>query len=70
MMGLEMSILVKLWGRRQLYVERDQWSTTGGFVEWHAHGQEILVWIGRWHLIYTPASWSPTTGRLADGRAG
>jgi hypothetical protein len=68
-MGLEMSILIKLWGGRQLYLERDRWSTSSGFVEWHAHEQEILVWIGRWHFIYTPASWSVPAERLFDGRA-
>ena len=68
-MGLEMSILIKLWGGRQVYLERDRWSSTGGFLEWRAHEQEILIWIGRWHLIYTPASWSVPAGRLFDDRA-
>jgi hypothetical protein len=68
-MGLEMSMLIKLWGGRQLYVERDRWSTSGGFVEWRADEREILVWIGRWHFIYTPANWSVSAERLFDGRA-
>ena len=63
-----MSILIKIWGGRQLYLERDRWSSKGGFLEWHAQEQEILIWIGRWHIIYTPANWSGPAGRLCDGR--
>jgi hypothetical protein len=64
-----MNVLIRFWGGRQVYLERDRWSSTGGFVEWHAHQQEILVWIGRWHIIYTPAKWSASSGRrLCDGR--
>jgi hypothetical protein len=68
-MGLEMSILIKLLGGRQLYLERDSWSSSGGFVEWRADEREVLVWIGRWHFIYTPASWPGTARRLCDDRA-
>src|SRR5579859_4845312 len=67
--GLEMCVLIKFWGGRQLYVERDRWSSSGGFVEWRAREREILIWIGRWHLIYTPAGWSVPTGPLCDGGA-
>ena len=63
-----MSVLIRLWGGRQVYLERDRWSSKGGFVEWHAHEREILVWIGRWHIIYTPARWSDKAGRLYDRR--
>ena len=67
-MGLEMTMLIKFWGGRQLYVERDRWSTPSGIVEWRADEREILVWIGRWHFIYTPANWSVSAERLYDGR--
>jgi hypothetical protein len=64
-----MNILIRFWGGRQVYVERDGWSSSGRLVEWRAHEQEILIWIGRWHLIYTPANWSAAAGRLFDGRS-
>ena len=63
-----MSVLIRLWGGRQVYLERDRWSSRGGFVEWHAHQQEILIWVGRWHVIYTPACRSDKAGRLYDRR--
>jgi hypothetical protein len=67
--GLEMSVLIKLWGGRQLFVERDRWSRADGFFESRREGQEILLWIGRWHLIYTPASWSARAERVFNDRA-
>jgi hypothetical protein len=66
--GLKMCILVKFWGGRQVYVERDQWSARGPFVEWRRQGQEFLIWVGRWHIIYTPATWSVPRRPLPDGR--
>lgn len=63
-----MSVLIRIWGGPQVYVERDRWSARGPLVEWHRQGQEILVWVGRWHLIYTPARWSARRRLLPDGR--
>jgi hypothetical protein len=53
--GLEMAILVRIWGGRQLYVERDVWSTADRFVEWRTQREEWLIWFGRWHVVWTPA---------------
>lgn len=64
-----MSVLIKLWGGRQLFVERDRWSRADGFFESRREGQEILLWIGRWHLIYTPASWSVRAEHVFNDRA-
>jgi len=63
-----MNILIKLWGGRQIYVEHDAWSKAGGFVEWRRE-REILIWVGQWHFIYTPAGWSVSERLFDDGAA-
>jgi hypothetical protein len=54
-MGTMMNLFLRLWGGRQVYVERDQWSSMGRFIEWRFQEREMLLWIGPWHAIYTPA---------------
>jgi hypothetical protein len=63
-----MSVLIKLGTSRQLFIERDRWSTPQRWLEWHVQGREILIWIGRWHLIYTPAHWMSAPGPFRNGR--
>jgi hypothetical protein len=63
-----MAMLVKFWGGSQLYLERDRWSSAGRFVEWRVDRDERLIWIGRWHLVWTPSAWvsrGSGDGRLA-----
>lgn len=49
-----MSILIKLIGGRQLYIEVARWATPSGRCTVTREGSEWIVWIGRLHLIYTP----------------
>lgn len=63
-----MSILVKFWGGRQLYLERDRWSSAARYVEWRAQREELLIWVGRWHMVYTPAACAARLRRAPDGR--
>jgi len=63
-----MTVLIKLGTSRQLYIERDRWSTSEGWLEWHVQEREILIWIGRWHLIYTPGRWNVQPRSFPNGR--
>jgi hypothetical protein len=49
-----MSILIKLIGGRQLFVEFARWARPGGRWTITREGSEWIIWIGRLHLIYTP----------------
>ncbi len=65
-----MIMLIKLWGGRQLYIERDRWSSPASFLEWRRQRREILIWVGPLHIVYTPADWAPPSGStLLDRRA-
>lgn len=56
-----MRAYIRVAGRR-LFIERVE-RADGPWFERVAEGGETLVWIGRWHVIWTPAGWRPPTRR-------
>lgn len=54
-----MGMFFKLVGGRQLYLERASWARPDTFFHLRREGREWIIWIGRWHGIYTPADWAP-----------
>ncbi|HZH28846.1 MAG TPA: hypothetical protein VEY95_16860 [Azospirillaceae bacterium] len=63
-----MTIFIKLVGGRQVFLERARWARPSRWLHIRKDNGEWLVWIGGWHLIYTPAQWAPR-GVSIDGRA-
>lgn len=63
-----MSVLLRFWGGRQLWLERDRWSSAGRWPQWHAQREEILIWVAGWHIIYTPAACAARLRGAPDGR--
>jgi hypothetical protein len=53
------SSLVRLPGTRKLYLEIARTPSEAPFFEAKRVSGEVLIWLGRLHLIYTPAGWMP-----------
>ena len=55
---------------RSVFVEHAHWASPGAFDIRRENG-ELVVWLGRLHMIYTPATWSPppTLRRKRGGSA-
>lgn len=56
-----------------LWVERQKIPLAGPFILWNNCNGELLAWVGRWHLIYTPRHWSTrrdNAHRRDSGNAG
>jgi hypothetical protein len=75
--GTFMCIYLRMPGGRRLFVERATWagSGRGRWLDVRNENGEVLIWLGGWHAIFTPAGWSPprpdpfwTGGLCADGR--
>ncbi|HWK44091.1 MAG TPA: hypothetical protein VNT30_05200 [Stellaceae bacterium] len=69
-----MRIFMKLVTGQQVYAERDPWSVPQR-PQWRTEHHELLFWIGRWHVIWTPSRWTPpsaaatvSAGATDDGR--
>ena len=53
-----MRLFIKLV-RRQIYVEYADWASPQRCYDAVRDNRELLIWIGRFHIIYTPPHWSP-----------
>lgn len=62
-----MNVFLGLCGRR-VFLEHARWASPDRFFEIRRENGETLIWLGRLHVIYTPARWSAPRGRLADER--
>ena len=60
-----MSVYLGFCGRR-LFLEHAQWASSGVGFDIRQENGEYLIWLGRLHIIYTPARWGPRSGGLAD----
>jgi hypothetical protein len=72
-----MCVFLRMPGGRRLFMERAGWAGRGEgrWLEFRNENGEVLIWLGSWHAIFTPAGWSPPSndtgwaGDLpADGR--
>lgn len=63
-----MSFYFRLLRGGSVFVEYASWATLDGFIHSRWENRELVLWLGRWHFIYTPPRWSPLTGGYADGR--
>lgn len=61
-----MSVLINLPGRRKLYVEYAGWARPDTWFARSVDRGEVILWFGRWHVIYTPAGWTPRRRCLGD----
>lgn len=58
----------------KLFIEFARWADSPRGLHVCRENGEILVWLGRVHLIYTPARWRPVVrgptfhGHTSDGR--
>lgn len=62
-----MSIFVSLGTGPKVFIELAHWADAPRGVDIRRENGEILLWLGRLHMIYTPARWrpeprGPTTG--------
>lgn len=64
-----MSWFIALAGGRKLFVEYARWATPDG-VSIRREQAEVVVWIGRWHAIYTPLRWAARPRNRGDGEPG
>ncbi len=70
-----MSVLLSLGKGPKLFLEVARWAETPRGFHVRRENGETLVWLGRVHLIYTPACWRPAVrgptldGRISDGRS-
>lgn len=56
---ISFSLLCRLPGARKLYLEIARTPSDAPFFEARRVSGEVLIWLGRLHLIYTPAGWLP-----------
>ena len=56
------------WGfcGRSVFVEHALWASPDRFFDVRRENGEFVIWLGRLHIIYTPARWGPRSGGLAD----
>ncbi|UEM21050.1 hypothetical protein JL100_028990 [Skermanella mucosa] len=66
-----MPIYLTLKRGPKLYVEYARWTRPGAWpgtwIEVRRERGELLLWLGRWHAIYTPARWSPGKAGTSRG---
>ncbi|HYE53043.1 MAG TPA: hypothetical protein VEB20_25825 [Azospirillaceae bacterium] len=62
-----MSFFLALPGGPKIYIELARWASPAGRFDLRRENGETLVWLGRIHLIYTPARWRPVPGGVIDG---
>ncbi len=62
-----MSIYLALPGGTKIYAEIARWASPGRRFEIRREMGETLIWLGRVHIIYTPAHWRPVAGDVIDG---
>lgn len=60
-----MSVYLGFCGR-SVFVEHALWATPDGLFDLRRENGEIVIWLGRLHIIYTPARWGPRSGGFAD----
>lgn len=69
-----MSFFVSLGRGPKLYIELARWASVPRGLQVRRENGELLVWLGRLHVIYTPARWRPVArgptdyGRTHQGR--
>lgn len=62
------SLYLALPGGPKLYVEHAGWTRArGNAFEVRRENGELLVWLGRLHVIYTPGRWRPARDRSRGG---
>ncbi|MFM2045270.1 MAG: hypothetical protein RLY86_3846 [Pseudomonadota bacterium] len=54
-----MSIFVSLGIGPKIFVELARWADTPRGVDIRRENGEVLIWLGKLHVIYTPARWRP-----------
>lgn len=62
-----MSLYLGFCGHR-FFVEHARWASPERSIDFRRENGEILLWLGRLHVIYTPARWSPPRGGPIDER--
>lgn len=69
-----MLCFVRLPRGRRFFAEIAVWATPDRLLLVRREHRELIVWIGRLHIIYTPAGWSPPVEHAArswaDARQG
>lgn len=65
-----MNWFIKIVGGRQLYVEYATWARPDRRFLLAVDGREIILWVGRLNMIYTPAAWAPRLRSMTDDRSG
>ena len=56
-----MSIFISLGTGPKIFIELARWADAPRGVDFRRENGEVLLWLGRLHLIYTPARWRPET---------
>lgn len=54
-----MSFFVSLGNGPKIFIELAHWASSRRGLHVSRENGEILVWLGRVHVIYTPARWRP-----------
>lgn len=60
-----MSVYLGFCGRR-IFVEHALWASPDRSFDIRRENGEVVVWLGRLNIIYTPARWGPRSGGLSD----
>ncbi|CAO3415509.1 hypothetical protein [Azospirillum doebereinerae] len=53
-----MSVFLGFCGHR-LFVEHALWASPTGSFDLRRENGEVILWLGRLNVIYTPARWGP-----------
>ncbi|WP_155524515.1 hypothetical protein [Oleisolibacter albus] len=70
-----MSLFISLGKGPKLFIEVARWAEAPRGLQVRRENGEVLFWLGRVHLIYTPARWRPAVrgptfdGRTSNGRS-
>lgn len=56
-----MSIFVSLGAGPKFFIELARWADAPRGMDIRRENGEVLIWLGRLHVIYTPARWRPET---------